>query len=482
MVRGVEYLGSPCELQASDDGNNWRKVAGLPGPRQWNFPQTLPVPETKASRFRLFYPGGGSATDVKLSGDSLVFDYQPKASFHGVWTDAKRAEDRIGSPTPDWATATIQAKDVLNLTDHLKADGTLDWNAPDGDWMIVRVGCAPVGRLNGPCGREFAGLECDKLDAAAVEDHFNHYAGRVADRLKDVTGSGFHAVHVDSWEAGDTNFTPRFVEEFRKRRGYDPVPYLLVHGGGRIVDSPEVSDRFLWDVRRTIGDLLADNYYGKLRELCRERGLTFQGEIAGAMVQATVDQLQVKGRCDLPMGEFQTFNCVHGDLFTRWDAREAASGAHIHGKRIVGAEAFVCFDNWTTDPHGLKGIGDLAFAMGINRLVFHTFAHDPWPTTQRVPGMTMGPFGVNFSRKDTWWGRPAKAWIDYLRRCNAHGRRHWQLKTSDQWPAARRRGIPLAGSTPIPSPNRCVHAPAGEIVSALDPCLGELGRSYLRRQ
>ena len=417
VVRGVEYLGSPCELQGSDDGKNWRKVSVLPGPRQWNYPQTLPVPETKARFFRLFYHGGGAATDVKLSGDSLVMDYQPKASFHGVWTDAKCAEDRIGEPTPDWATATIKAKDVLNLTDRLKPDGTLDWNAPPGDWMIVRIGYAPIGRLNGPCAREFAGLECDKLDSTAVEHHFNQYAGRVADELKDLAGSGFHAVHVDSWEAGDTNFTPRFIEEFHKRRGYDPTPFLLVQGGGRIVDSPEVSDRFLWDVRRTIGDLLADNYFGKLTELCHERGLKFQGEIAGAMVQTTVDQLQAKGRCDVPMGEFQTFNCVHGDLFTRWDAREAASGAHIHGKRIVGAEAFVCFDNWTTDPYGLKGIGDLAFAMGINRFVFHTYAHDPWPTDERVPGMTMGPFGVNFSRKDTWWGRPAKAWIDYLRRC-----------------------------------------------------------------
>ena len=416
-VRGIEYLGTSCELHSSDDGENWQKVADIPGPRQWHFPQTLPIKETKASYFRLFYPGGGSANDVKLSGDSLVLDYQPKASFHGIWTDAKTAQDRIGSPTPDWATATVKLKDILNLTDKLKPDGTLDWDAPEGDWMIVRIGYTPIGRINGPCGREFAGLECDKLDAAAVEEHFKQYAGRVADELKDLIGSGFHAVHVDSWEAGDLNFTPNFIAEFRKRRGYDPTPFLLVHGGGRVIESPAVADRFLWDVRRTIADLLADNYFGQLQELCNKRGMKFQGEIAGAMVQTTVDQLQAKGRCDLPMGEFQTFNCVHGDLFTRWDAREAASGAHIHGKKIVGAEAFVCFDNWTTDPFGLKGIGDLAFAMGINRFVFHTYAHDPWPTDQRKPGMTMGPFGVNFSRKDTWWGRPAKTWLDYLRRC-----------------------------------------------------------------
>ncbi|MCL5097500.1 MAG: discoidin domain-containing protein [Candidatus Omnitrophica bacterium] len=414
-VRGVEYLGDGCALESSEDGTNWSKVADLPGPRTWDYPQTLPMPAAKAQYFRLFYPTGGSVRDVKLSGDSLVQDYQPKASFHGVWTDVKTAEDRIGSPTPPWATATIKAKDVLNLSHYLQPDGTLDWTAPEGDWMIVRLGCAPIGRLNAPCAREFAGLECNKLDPEAVEFHFNHYAGRVADELKDLVGSGFDAVHVDSWEAGDLNFTPKFVDEFRRRRGYDPTPYLLVQGGGRVVDSPAIADRFLWDARRTIADLLADNYFGKFEELCHQRGLKFQGEIAGVMVQTTVDQLQIKGRCDLPMGEFQMPNCVYGDNWARWDTREAASGAHIHGKPIAAAEAFTTFDRWMTDPYALKGIGDLAFSMGINRLVFHTWALHPW--LDRAPGMTMGPFGVNFSRMNTWWGRPAKAYIDYLRRC-----------------------------------------------------------------
>ena len=425
IVRGVEYMGNKCELQASDDRITWRKIADVPLSakqdsghlRYDNYPKTMPIPETKARYFRLFYSKGGSVVDVKLSGDSLVQDYQAKSSFHCFWEHVEKAEDRIGLPSPNWAKETIEAKDVINLTDRLNVDGTLDWDVPEGDWMIVRIGCAPTGMLNGPSAREFAGLECNKLDASAVELHFNEYAGRIATELKDLVGSGFHAIHVDSWEAGDLNFTPNFIQEFRKRRGYDPTPYLLVHAGGRIVDSPAISDRFLWDVRRTIADLLADNYFSKLNELCHKRGLKFQGEIAGAMVPATVDQLQIKGLCDVPMGEFQTCNCVYGDLFARWDAREAASGAHVHGKRIVGAEAFTCFDQWTTDLFGLKGIGDLAFAMGINRFLFHTYAHDSWPTNERVPGMTMGPFGVNISRKSTWWGRPAKAWIDYLRRC-----------------------------------------------------------------
>jgi hypothetical protein len=127
VVRGAEYLGGGCELQASDDGTNWRKVADLPGPRVWDYPRTMPVPETLARCFRLFYPGGGAVKDVKLSGDSLVQDYQQKASFHGIWEDIKTSEDRLGVPTPDWASATIKAKDILNLTDRLQPDGTLDW-------------------------------------------------------------------------------------------------------------------------------------------------------------------------------------------------------------------------------------------------------------------------------------------------------------------------------------------------------------------
>ena len=412
VVRGVEYLGKQCELQAGDDGKKWQKVIDLPNPRLLGYPQTIPVPATKARYFRLYFPAGGSVNDVKLSGDSMLLDYPPKASFHGYWEDSTKAEERLGRPTPNWVEATIKSKEVLNLTDRLKADGTLDWNAPSGDWMIVRLGCAPIGRLNGPCGRKYQGLECNKLDAEAVEYHFNQFAGRVAEELKDLVGSGFHAVNVDSWEAGDLNFTPKFIAEFNKRRGYDPMPFLLVHGGGRVVDGPAVSERFLWDVRRTIADLLADNYYGKLHDLCNKRGIKFQGEIAGLMIQTTIDQLQAKGRCDLPMGEFW----LGPDDWARWDLAEASSGAHIHGKRIVGAEAFTTFDNWMTDLYGMKAYGDLAFALGINRLVFHSYAHDPWPESH-VPGMTMGPFGVNFSRKNTWWGRPVKAWIDYLRRC-----------------------------------------------------------------
>ncbi|MBX7258514.1 MAG: discoidin domain-containing protein [Candidatus Hydrogenedentes bacterium] len=414
-VRGVEYLGGACQLEASDDAATWRTIAQLPAPRQWNYPQTLPVPETSARYFRVSYPGGGSLVDIELSGDALVQDYQPKASFHGVWEDIKVAEDRVGPATPEWAKTTIHARDVVNLTDHLRNDGTLDWIAPKGDWMVVRFGCAPIGRLNAPCAREFAGLECNKLDPDAVAYHFNHYAGRVSDELKDYIGDGLNAIHVDSWEAGDENFTPKFIDEFRARRGYDPTPYLLVHGGGRVVDSPTVSDRFLWDVRRTLADLLSDNYFGKLNDLCHERGLRFQGEIAGVMVQTTADQLQIKGRCDLPMGEFQMPNCVYGDNWARWDTRETASGAHIYDRPIAAAEAFTTFDHWMTDPYGLKGIGDLAFSMGINRLVFHTWAHHPW--LDRAPGMTMGPFGVNFSRMNTWSGRPMTAYIDYLRRC-----------------------------------------------------------------
>src|SRR5439155_16946481 len=99
------------------------------------------------------------------------------------------------------------------------------------------------------------------------------------------------------------------------------------------------------------------------------------------------------------------------------DPKEAASGAHIYGKKIAAAEAFTAqpqFAKWTNDPFSLKALGDRNYCAGINRFVFHRYAHQPW--LDRAPGMTMGPWGINFERTNTWWEHGA-AWITYLSRC-----------------------------------------------------------------
>ena len=220
--------------------------------------------------------------------------------------------------------------------------------------MIVRIGYAPVGRFNGPCGREFAGLECDKLERRRGRTAFraNMPVAWRTELKRPGRNRDFMAVHVDSWEAGDTNFTPRFVEEFRKRRGYDPTPYLLVHGGGRIVDSPEVVRPFsvgcAADDRRFAGRQL---FRASLPQLCNKRGLKFQGEIAGAMVQG--DRRSTSGERPLRRADGRV-----SDVQLRAWRPVYALGRQGSGLRralstasgLSGAEAFVCFDNWTTDP------------------------------------------------------------------------------------------------------------------------------------
>ena len=90
------------------------------------------------------------------------------------------------------------------------------------------------------------------------------------------------------------NWTPRMREEFQKRRGYDPLP-LLPTVAGRTVDSPEVSERFLWDMRKTIAELLNENYAGRLRELAHRHGMQLSIEAYGDF---PFDELSYAGRAD----------------------------------------------------------------------------------------------------------------------------------------------------------------------------------------
>jgi hypothetical protein len=199
-------------------------------------------------------------------------------------------------------------------------------------------------------------------------------------------------------------------QEFQKRRGYDPDPWLLALTG-RVVDSVDASERFLWDFRRTIADLVAENHYGVLQNLAHQNRLGLYAEAVGIGMPTVADQLQCKGRTDIPMGEFWVGQKGIDD------PKEAASAAHIYGQNIAGAEAFTSmpeFGSWARDPYSLKVQGDLQFCMGINRFIFHRYAHQPW--LDRKPGMSMGPWGTNFERTNTWW-EPAVAWMTYLTRC-----------------------------------------------------------------
>ncbi|MGC8784677.1 MAG: glycosyl hydrolase [Armatimonadota bacterium] len=310
-------------------------------------------------------------------------------------------------PEPD-TSSIVRCENVINLTSFVKEDGTLTWDAPEGRWTILRVGHTPTGAMNAPSPASGRGLECDKLSKEGIEAHFAGFMAKLISDVGKLAGVTLVATHVDSWEVGSQNWTPRFREEFRQRRGYDPLPYLPVITG-RVIESAEVSERFLWDWRQTISELLIENYAGHLRTLAHRHGLRLSIEAYGDCV---FDDIAYAGRADEPMAEFWTTPRLAGST----TLPAMASAAHVYGKRVVGAEAFTAdsAERWLHHPGSIKSLGDWAFCQGINRFVFHRYALQPW--RDRRPGMSMGPWGLHYERTQTWW-EYSKPWHLYLARC-----------------------------------------------------------------
>jgi hypothetical protein len=298
---------------------------------------------------------------------------------------------------------------VLDLTSRMGHDGRLQWEVPEGQWTVLRLGHTSTGVENAPAPKTGRGLECDKLSKEGIEANFGGLMAKLVDDTRIKGGpanAGLVATHIDSWENGAQNWTAKMREEFQKRRGYDLLPLLPVITG-RVMDSAEVSERFLWDLRQTITELVVENYAGHMRDLAHAAGLRFTVEAYGA----PCDSISYGGMSDEPMGEFWT---PSGAIET---CRGMASAGHVYGKRIIGAESFTSADQekWREHPATIKALGDTAFCEGINRFVFHRYALQPWAQDRR-PGMMMGPWGQHYERTETWWEQSAE-WHRYLARC-----------------------------------------------------------------
>ena len=352
---------------------------------------------------------GKSATVTVGQGDTFIFPVSAKqlaaaSSFDN--TLPGRTFVRPPTATIPSINSAIPRDGIVNLTTNLGVGGRLRWSVPSGNWIILRLGYTPIGVNNHPAPKAGEGLECDKLNKAALDAHWDGSMQKILDDVGPLAGKTLDTSLVDSYEIGNQDWTADFREEFQKRRGYDPLPFLPTFAR-RIVDNPQVTGRFLWDMRRTVADLFAENYYGHFNELCRQHGLLSAIE----PYTGPFESLQCGAPADVVMGEFWAGS--QGDP----SVKAAASVAHIYGKSIVGAESFTGWPNdgrWQNDPYSLKPLGDLMFCQGINRYIFHRYAMQPW--TNRWPGMTMGPFGINFDRTETWWNQ-GKAWIDYISRC-----------------------------------------------------------------
>ena len=317
--------------------------------------------------------------------------------------------------------AIINQNEILDLTSEFK-DGRLKWDIPPGNWTIVRFGHGPTGATNHPAPKAGLGYECDKMCKEAVEIHFNKFLGDILALAGPLTGKTLVATHVDSWEVGYQNWTKTFPEEFRKRCGYDIFPFLPALTG-RIIGNAEITERFLWDLRFTISELIAENYAGHMRTLSNKHGIQFSME---EIDNTTFDEIRVGGQADLPQTEFwyrreseavgESGDCFEGVFRSYAWTPAMVSAAHIYGRKIIPSEAFTANpgENWLAHPALLKPQGDWAFCAGINRFIFHRYAMQPW--INRKPGMTMAFWGLHYERTQTWW-EETRPWHEYLTRC-----------------------------------------------------------------
>ncbi len=364
---------------------------------------TLPKPPTVAGYYKdvavLAFPTPGTFRIPDIAGRAgfVRQEFAPTTVF--------------GSAPGD---SVIDGAKTIDLTAKLRADGTLQWDVPAGDWTIMRIGHTSTGRVNLPAPKSGEGLECDKLSKEGAEAAFNGFMAKLIADAGPLVGKALVRTHIDSWEMGSQNWTARFREEFQKRRGYDLMGYLPVLSG-KVVGSLEISERFLWDMRMTISDLVLDNYAGHMQKLAKQSGIGLSIEAYGDVV---VDDLAYAGRADEPMSEFWTWGGGMSDPEWHHETNifEMASGAHVYGKRVLGAEAFTSNDSerWLYHPGAVKAIGDWQFSRGVNRFVFHRYAMQPWLNVK--PGMSMGPWGLHYERTQTWWDQSGP-WHTYLARC-----------------------------------------------------------------
>ncbi|MBP8960211.1 MAG: glycosyl hydrolase [Bacteroidales bacterium] len=302
---------------------------------------------------------------------------------------------------------------IIDLTPLLQPGGRLSWNVPFGRWTVVRFGKRNNGSVTRPAPQQGLGFESDKFDTTALANHYRQYIGKLVEKVKPnkkPSGGGWTMLHIDSWEMGAQNWSHRFIDEFINRRGYDPVLYLPIFAG-YIVNSRDESERFLWDVRQTVSELIIENHAEYFKTLGRRDGFTLSIE---PYDMTPVSDFDFGAVADVPMGEFWAQG--HG-FNSAYSCLEATSIGHVTGKNIIAAEAFTAdyTEAWKKCPGNMKNQTDWALALGINRFVFHAFAHKPHGDNL-LPGMTMGPYGVHWDRGQTWWPMVA-AYHNYLSRC-----------------------------------------------------------------
>ena len=422
----------------------------LSGPRK--FSGDLPLPGNRAGYDKVFNPPGFAAyIDLPLEkldySDTAIVAIPDNASQnnritgdraevlaaktnHKDLSNFAKATDVMNPVKQSWNNLAndkpIPTALVIDLTDKVK-DGYLDWEVPAGNWKIIRTGHRMTGSRLMIAQPEADGLSVDWFDREGVDIQFQHLGKMFIEEAAKV-GNKPKYFCDDSFEDGFPNWTAKIIAHFKNYRGYDPTPYLPALSG-YLIGSAEISDRFLHDYRKTLGDCMADEHYKHFADLCHQQDMLVQNESAGPSRSGTIclDGLKNLGRSDFPMGEFwlgpnhqdestltddKTYGVSRLDYGQNKVTKMVASASHIYGKATASAEAFTTMRHWADYPGSLKQSLDRAFCEGINRIAIHT------STATRPkdgkPGYEYGA-GTHFNPNVTWWEKSGP-FFDYIAR------------------------------------------------------------------
>jgi len=408
--RGIHLWGK-IKVEASPDGNVWETMLDEKV-RYYRRPEGVPcihdlkAPKEPCRFYRVSYepssrpdPYPPHLAFLRFEGERLV---PAVHEMNGAGTHGPGIRGR--GPA---ATRGIEVSSVVDVSDRLKGDGTLDWPVPAGTWRIVRLGYTTTGAMCRPAAKGAQGLECDKLSRRGLDAHWPHLPARY---LSTAAGHGaFRTMTIDSYEQPGQNWTEGFDSEFARRRSY-PLGVRLLSVVGYPIGTLGETVKFLNDYTQTVADLFVENYFGYFTELCHRNGLKSIAETYGGPFPV-IDASTV---VDIPAGEI--WDRHNGDGMSQF-CRTAASAAHVAGATgIAAAEAFTGFApfaRFETTPADMRIRTDDIWSRGVNQIVYHSYVHQPWMNVK--PGMTLGAHGVQLNRHTTWW-KEAKLWADYVRR------------------------------------------------------------------
>ena len=403
-------LGGPnVTLDFAAKQLTWSEIR-IEGPAQYE--QKLPLPKNRSDYYKdiriLAYPAGPETKRAPIENLELKAGYK---ELGGSAPDCRfLLNDHPSSP----GEQDVLLGDIRDISEKITPDGTLKWTVPEGNWTVLRFGYTITNAQVSTYSVDWKGHVLDYLSRNAFDRYWNEIVEPLLKDAGPLAGTTLKQLETDSWECGGMNWSPDFAADFMNYRGYDPIPYLPVFAG-KIVENRDVSNAFLADFRKTLGDCVADNHYKVFAEHAHKYNMQIQPESGGPHA-GPLDAIKNLGNSDIVMGEFWAPSPHRPKPVNRFFIKQSSSVAHIYGKKYVGAEAFT-----TIGPHwndvlwkSQKPSMDHEFCSGLNMIFFHTFTCSP--KEMGIPGQEYFA-GTHVNPQVTWW-EYSDAFIEYINRCH----------------------------------------------------------------